>query len=47
MLAAHVVWGAITALTIREPQRAAAEVFAGRSSPDAPTTGREGEERRS
>lgn len=41
MLAAHVVWGATTALTIRELQRAEAEVFAGRSAPDAPSTGRE------
>jgi hypothetical protein len=41
MLAAHVVWGATTALTIRELQRAEAEVFAGRSAPDAPSAGRE------
>ena len=40
MLAAHVVWGATTALTIRELQRAEAEVFAGRPAPDAPGTGR-------
>jgi hypothetical protein len=36
MLAAHVVWGATTALTIRELERAEAEVFAGRAAPDAP-----------
>jgi hypothetical protein len=47
MLAAHVVWGATTALTIRELQRAEAEVFAGRSAPDAPRTRRAGEEPRS
>lgn len=40
MLAAHVVWGATTALTIRELQRAEAEVFAGRSAPDTPRTRR-------
>jgi hypothetical protein len=36
MLAAHVVWGATTALTIRELERAEAEVFAGRAALDAP-----------
>jgi uncharacterized membrane protein YagU involved in acid resistance len=36
MLAAHLVWGATTALTIRELQRAEAEAFAGRAAPDAP-----------
>jgi hypothetical protein len=40
MLAAHVVWGATTALTIRELERAEAEVFAGRAAPDAPCPGR-------
>lgn len=39
MLAAHLVWGATTALTIRELQRAEAEVFAGRAAPDAPGPG--------
>jgi uncharacterized membrane protein YagU involved in acid resistance len=36
MLAAHLVWGATTALTIRELQGAGAEAFAGRAAPDAP-----------
>jgi uncharacterized membrane protein YagU involved in acid resistance len=40
MLAAHVVWGATTALTIRELERAEAKVFAGRAAPDAPCPGR-------
>jgi hypothetical protein len=40
MLAAHVVWGATTALTIRELERAEAEVFAGRAAPDAPRPSR-------
>ena len=35
MLAAHLVWGAATALTMRELERAEAEVFAGRAAPDA------------
>jgi hypothetical protein len=37
MLVAHLVWGATTALTVRELERAEAEVFAGRAAPDATT----------
>jgi uncharacterized membrane protein YagU involved in acid resistance len=35
MLAAHLVWGAATALTMRELERAEAEVFSERAAPDA------------
>ena len=47
MLAAHVVWGVTTALTIRELQRAEAEAFAGRAAPDAPCPDAGGKSKRS
>ena len=36
MIAAHLVWGATTALSLRELERADAEIFATRMAPDRP-----------
>lgn len=36
MIAAHLVWGATTALSLRELERANAEIFATRMAPDRP-----------
>ena len=35
MIAAHLVWGATTAVTLRELERAEAEIYAGDAAPDA------------
>ncbi|TRO96213.1 hypothetical protein FKB34_05790 [Glycocaulis profundi] len=40
MAAVHLVWGAVTALSLRELNRAEREIFSGRVRPDAKEAGR-------
>lgn len=43
MIGVHLVWGAATALVLRELERAEAEIFASRLAPDAPGGGQDGQ----